>query len=43
MDGVEGVIHMASPVILDAEDPQDLIVPATTGTVGILKSASKQG
>ncbi|KXN89087.1 NADPH-dependent methylglyoxal reductase GRE2 [Leucoagaricus sp. SymC.cos] len=39
VDGVDGIIHMASPVLLDADDPQELIAPAIAGTLGILKSA----
>ncbi|TRM58151.1 hypothetical protein BD626DRAFT_512334 [Schizophyllum amplum] len=40
---VSGVIHMASPVSFDVEDPQDLIRPALNGTLGVLKSALKHG
>ncbi|KAJ3561372.1 hypothetical protein NP233_g10238 [Leucocoprinus birnbaumii] len=39
---VDGIIHMASPVVLDADDPQELIAPAIAGTVSILRSASKE-
>ncbi|KAG8892731.1 methylglyoxal reductase (NADPH-dependent) gre2, partial [Tulasnella sp. 403] len=39
--GVDAVIHTASPVTVDAEDPQDLIGPAVSGTTGILQSIKK--
>ena len=39
--GVEAIVHTASPVSLDAGDPDELIVPAVKGTVGILHSASR--
>lgn len=39
--GCEYVMHVASPFILDVEDPQrDLVDPAVTGTLSILESAS---
>ncbi|KDQ29970.1 hypothetical protein PLEOSDRAFT_24631 [Pleurotus ostreatus PC15] len=37
--GVDGIEHIASPVHLNADDPQELIGPAVSGTVGILNSA----
>lgn len=40
---VDGIIHAASPVVFDAEDPQDVIRPAVEGATGILKSAAKYG
>ncbi|KZT29949.1 D-lactaldehyde dehydrogenase [Neolentinus lepideus HHB14362 ss-1] len=43
MRGVDGVIHVASPVALDAEDPKDLIDTAVNGTTGILDSVLKNG
>ncbi|GFZ52209.1 hypothetical protein JCM24511_09982 [Saitozyma sp. JCM 24511] len=39
--GVGGVVHMASPFHLKAEDPEMLIGPAVGGTVGILHSLKK--
>lgn len=39
--GVEGVAHTASPFHLKADDPQELIRPAVNGTVGVLKSLTK--
>ncbi|KAF8877684.1 D-lactaldehyde dehydrogenase [Infundibulicybe gibba] len=41
--GVNVIMHTASPVILDADDPQTVIEPAVKGTLGILKSAIKNG
>ncbi|KAM6493007.1 D-lactaldehyde dehydrogenase [Amanita muscaria] len=41
--GVDAIIHAASPVTFDADDPNELIEPAVNGTVGILKSAVKNG
>lgn len=41
--GVDGIAHTASPFHLKADDPQELIVPAVNGTVGILQSAMKYG
>lgn len=38
---VKGVAHMASPFVMDADDPAQLIGPAVGGTVGILKSLAK--
>ncbi|KAL4259848.1 NAD(P)-binding domain superfamily protein [Pleurotus pulmonarius] len=37
--GVDGIEHIASPVHLHADDPQELIGPAVSGTLGILNSA----
>jgi len=39
--GVDGVVHTASPFHFLAEDPKELIGPAVSGTVGILKSIAK--
>ncbi|KAL0958148.1 hypothetical protein HGRIS_000315 [Hohenbuehelia grisea] len=39
--GVDAIEHIASPVHLQADDPQELIEPAVNGTVGILESALK--
>ncbi len=41
--GVEGIIHTASPVHLDAVDPSDMIGPAVNGVTGLLQSALKYG
>ncbi|KAF5311861.1 hypothetical protein D9619_003774 [Psilocybe cf. subviscida] len=41
--GVDGVVHMASPLHFNAKDPQDLYRPAIQGTVGMLKSVTKNG
>ncbi|WWC94420.1 hypothetical protein V866_001262 [Kwoniella sp. B9012] len=40
--GVDGVAHVASPVTFEAKDPNELIVPAVNGTVGVLNSVLKQ-
>ncbi|CDZ96967.1 d-lactaldehyde dehydrogenase [Phaffia rhodozyma] len=41
--GVQGVAHTASPFHLKADDPEELIRPAVDGTIGILKSITKNG
>ncbi|KAK0460564.1 D-lactaldehyde dehydrogenase [Desarmillaria tabescens] len=41
--GVDAILHTASPVQLNADDPQELIAPAVKGTVGMLTSAAKYG
>uniref|UniRef100_A0A0W0ETB8 NAD-dependent epimerase/dehydratase domain-containing protein n=1 Tax=Moniliophthora roreri TaxID=221103 RepID=A0A0W0ETB8_MONRR len=41
--GIDAVQHIASPVILDADDPKDVIEPAVNGTVGILQSVKEFG
>ena len=38
---MDAVVHMASPLPSQAEDPNELIVPAVQGTTNILLSASK--
>ncbi|KAK0479097.1 D-lactaldehyde dehydrogenase [Armillaria luteobubalina] len=40
---VDGVIHTASPVVLTAVDPQEVIGPAVKGTLGLLASVAKFG
>ncbi|EFI27543.1 D-lactaldehyde dehydrogenase [Coprinopsis cinerea okayama7 len=40
---VDGIQHIASPVPETVEDPDALITPAVQGTIGILKSALKNG
>ncbi|KAJ8495527.1 hypothetical protein ONZ51_g1640 [Trametes cubensis] len=39
--GVEGVVHTATPVRFDLDDPAEYIEPAVKGTLGILHSAAK--
>ncbi|TFK50043.1 D-lactaldehyde dehydrogenase [Heliocybe sulcata] len=41
--GVDAIIHTASPVTLQCDDPKELIEPAVNGAVGILSSALKNG
>ncbi|KAG6864909.1 hypothetical protein C0991_006438 [Blastosporella zonata] len=41
--GVDAVLHMASPFYLSATSVDELVNPAVNGTVGILKSALKNG
>ncbi|KAI0056654.1 D-lactaldehyde dehydrogenase [Artomyces pyxidatus] len=41
--GVDLVEHTASPVTIRANDPNELIVPAVRGTIGILESIKKHG
>jgi hypothetical protein len=41
--GVDGIIHSASPVNFNFEDPSEIIDPAVNGAIGILKSAHKHG
>jgi len=38
---VDAVLHMASPFHFEADDPQELFVPAVNGTLGVLKSVQK--
>ncbi|KAK0448418.1 D-lactaldehyde dehydrogenase [Desarmillaria tabescens] len=40
---VDGVIHTASPVVLAAVDPEEVIGPAVKGTLGLLTSVAKFG
>lgn len=41
-EGCEYVVHMASPYVLDAKDPQkDLVDPAVKGTRNVLESCAK--
>ncbi|KAG8843534.1 methylglyoxal reductase (NADPH-dependent) gre2 [Tulasnella sp. 330] len=39
--GVDAVQHMASPFHFKADDPQELIGPAVSGTIGVLESIKK--
>jgi len=42
--GCEVVMHVASPYVLDVDDPQrDLVDPALTGTLNVLKAARDAG
>ncbi|TEB29189.1 D-lactaldehyde dehydrogenase [Coprinellus micaceus] len=41
--GVEGIAHLASPLTVQGDDPDDFIKPAVNGTLGVLKSALKNG
>jgi nucleoside-diphosphate-sugar epimerase len=43
VQGIAGIIHAASPISNPdpSTDPQELIVPAVEGTLGILRSAKK--
>jgi dihydroflavonol-4-reductase len=44
MDGVEHVIHAASPYVVSVDDPQrDLVDPALNGTRSVLESAAASG
>ncbi|KIJ22553.1 hypothetical protein M422DRAFT_40027 [Sphaerobolus stellatus SS14] len=40
---VDAVVHMASPVTFDVQDPRELIRPAVGGTLSILRSILKHG
>ncbi|EKM78749.1 hypothetical protein AGABI1DRAFT_107238 [Agaricus bisporus var. burnettii JB137-S8] len=40
---VDGVIHTASPVTIIADNPEEVIKPAVSGTLNILESALKFG
>ncbi|KIJ56315.1 hypothetical protein M422DRAFT_150365, partial [Sphaerobolus stellatus SS14] len=40
---VDAVVHTASPVTFDVQDPQKLIGPAVGGTLSILRSILKNG
>jgi len=42
--GCDAVLHMASPYVLDAKDPQkDLVDPAVMGTESVLSASEKAG
>ncbi|KAF9482967.1 D-lactaldehyde dehydrogenase [Pholiota conissans] len=41
--GVSAIEHLASPLTSTSDDPDEFIQPAVLGTVGILKSALKEG
>lgn len=41
MEGIDAVLHMASPYVLDAKDPmRDLVEPAVNGTLAVLQAAA---
>lgn len=40
---VDGIIHTASPVVFQWEDPSEITGPAINGALGILRSAKKFG
>ncbi|KAI1798372.1 NAD(P)-binding protein [Ganoderma leucocontextum] len=40
---VDAIAHTASPFHLDADDPDEIIVPAVQGTVNLLASARRHG
>ncbi|EEB99042.1 hypothetical protein MPER_01342, partial [Moniliophthora perniciosa FA553] len=41
--GVDGIIHTATQVNLDAIEPKEIIDPAVNGVLGLLNSAMKYG
>jgi len=41
LEGIDAILHTASPFHFDAEDPEEIIRPAVDGTLGVLKSAVK--
>ncbi|KAI0325598.1 NAD-P-binding protein [Cubamyces sp. BRFM 1775] len=41
LNGVQGVVHTATPVTFHLDDPAEYIGPAVKGTLGILHSAAK--
>ncbi|KAL3675231.1 hypothetical protein R1sor_025179 [Riccia sorocarpa] len=42
--GVDGIFHIASPVIIKFDDPEkEIILPAVNGTLNVLSSAVKAG
>jgi nucleoside-diphosphate-sugar epimerase len=44
VDGVEGVLHVASPIPLaQPDDPDELVVPAREGTLRVLRAARAGG
>ncbi|EGN92982.1 hypothetical protein SERLA73DRAFT_172493 [Serpula lacrymans var. lacrymans S7.3] len=40
---IDGILHTASPCHVDADDPNEVIVPAVRGTISIMESALKYG
>ncbi|KAI0365578.1 NAD-P-binding protein [Pilatotrama ljubarskyi] len=43
LEGVQGVVHTATPVTFSLEDPEDYIRPAVVGTLNIVRGAAKHG
>ncbi|TIB82311.1 NAD(P)-binding protein [Wallemia mellicola] len=43
VQGMDGVIHTASPFHFNASHPDDLILPAVNGTLNLLKAAHEYG
>ncbi|KAH7337246.1 hypothetical protein B0J17DRAFT_719150 [Rhizoctonia solani] len=43
VEGVQAVIHTASPAILTIDNPEDLIGPAVNGTLGLIHSINTCG
>lgn len=43
VNGVDGIEHVASPVIVTASDPNELIVPAVRSTITLFQSVLKYG
>ncbi|KAF9792201.1 D-lactaldehyde dehydrogenase [Thelephora terrestris] len=41
VDGLDAILHTASPFQYDVKDPEELIRPAVDGTLSVLKSAIK--
>ncbi|RPD79313.1 NAD(P)-binding protein [Lentinus tigrinus ALCF2SS1-7] len=41
VEGIDAILHIASPVTADVDDPDDLILPAVNGTESVLQSALK--
>ena len=41
--GVDAILHTASPLYIVEGDPDEIIVPAVKGSVGILQSAQAHG
>ncbi|KAI0631872.1 NAD-P-binding protein [Trametes polyzona] len=40
LEGVQGIIHTATPVTFELEEPEDYIRPALDGTMGLLRRAA---
>ncbi|KAH9941821.1 NAD(P)-binding protein [Epithele typhae] len=43
LEGVDAIVHTASPVTVVCDHPDELIVPALQGTISILRSACRPG
>ncbi|KAI0056651.1 NAD(P)-binding protein [Artomyces pyxidatus] len=43
VDGIDLIVHTASPLHFNAKEADDMIKPAVRGTLGVLESASKEG